>query len=197
MGRGHEIPVIFLLFIRSCGNSGKKAHIQFLRLARGICMKMLSILFSLSILASFQALAADSTSLRACKSEEVKELIDDQNDEMKMKNSYMVNAKGDIVGVYSWAEGEVHAEVCEYINSDLTIASEWFYWQNDDASSNPAKWSKGELYEIAQDEGLAHLTVVKASKKGEVSVRFEIIGWNGDGQELTVKSEVLGFKPLL
>lgn len=162
-------------------------------------MKLLSILCSLSFLAFSQVMAADSnslsSSLRACKSDEIKELIYDQNKDMA--SAYMMNAKNEIVGVYSWAEGEVYAEVCEYINSDLTIANEWYYWQNDDASSNPSKWSKGDFYEIAQDEGLANLTVLKSSKKGAVSVRFEIVGWDGDGKELTVKSEVLAFKPLL
>lgn len=158
-------------------------------------MKMLIILSSLLVLASAQAMAADSKELRPCKSDEVKELIYDQNKDMN--NSYMQNAKGEIVGVYSWADGEVFAEVCEYFNSDLTVANEWYYWQSDDGSSNPSKWTKGDFYEIAQDEGLAGLTVLKSSKKGEVTVRFEVIGWDGEGEQHSVKSQVLSLKPLL
>lgn len=149
-------------------------------------MKMLILL---SVLFSTQLFAKESKTLRACKADEIQELIYDQNKDMK--SLYMHNAKGEIVGVYSWEENDVYAEVCEYIDSDLTVASEWYYWQNDGESSNPAKWTKGDFFVIAQDEGLANISVLKASKKGEVSFKFEILGWDGEGEEQTMKSEVL------
>lgn len=151
-------------------------------------------LIILSLLFSAQVMANDSQTLRACKSDEIKELIYDQNKDMQSK--YMQNSKGEIVGVYSWEEGAVYAEVCEYINSDMTVANEWYYWQNDDESSNPAKWLKGDSFEIAQDEGLANITVLKGSKKGDVSFRFEIIGWDGEGEQHTLKNEVLSLRSL-
>ena len=153
-------------------------------------MKMLMIL---SLLVSTQLMANDSKSLRACKSDEVKELISYQNE--KMQNMFMQNAKGEIVGVYSWEDGEVYAEVCEYIKTDMTVASEWYYWQNDDGSSNPAKWTKGDFYVLAQDEGLANITVLKGSKKGAASIRFDIIGWGEEGEHV-FKSEVLSLRAL-
>lgn len=151
-------------------------------------MKMLMLL-SLMLL-STQGMAGET--LRACTSDEIKELIYDQNKDMQSK--YMHNQKGEIVGVYSWEDGDVYAEVCEYINADMTVANEWYYWQNDDDNSAPSSWKKGDTLVIAQDEGLANIHVLKSSKNGNVTFRFEIIGWDDEGEQHILKSEDLNLK---
>lgn len=156
---------------------------------------MKSICLILCVLVSTQ-LMADET-LHACKADEIKELVYDQNKDME--NFHMINSKGEIVGVYSHKDNdEVYAEVCEYIDAEMTVANEWYYWQEDHGvSSNPSKWARGDYYTIAQDEGIARLTVLDGSKKGEVTVKFEIEGWDGE-TEIThiLKTDTLTFRKI-
>lgn len=154
----------------------------------------MKFLMLITLFVSTQTFAQEG--LRACRSEEIKKLVYDQNQDME--NFHMLNQKGEIVGVYSHKDNdEVFAEVCEYIDSEMTVANEWYYWQEEyNVSSNPQKWATGDYYTIAQDEGIAHLRVLNGHKKGEVTVTFEIEGWDGEGEAQILKSDTLTFRKI-
>lgn len=157
----------------------------------------MKFLILLSVLFSFQVSANEhAKKLRACRADEIAKLVSETNKDMN--SLHMTNIKGEIVGIYSWAEGEVFAEVCDYLqvaDVNMTYSNDWFYW-NSDSSSNPSNWSKSDFYELHQDEGISKIEVLKASKKGEVSFKFTIVGWDGEGIEHDLHTELLSLKSI-
>lgn len=141
---------------------------------------MLRSIIALSLLSlSLSGFAAD---LRPCFSKDMKSLLDSVNnakadgltDFMNLRN-----AKGEVVGYYAWnSNDEARAEVCESFastSSDVVTASDWHYWENR-TSSNPAKWTAGQVLRMTQDEGALDIRVLKASKTGEVSIEASVLG---------------------
>lgn len=107
---------------------------------------------------------------------------------------YMLNANGQIVGVYSYKDDQIHAAVCDYLSSDeLTVANEWYYWQ-EEGSANPQTFTVNSTYWMAQDEGLSSLFVKKASATGEITAAFTVVGWDGEGHEHNVRADIVTFK---
>lgn len=153
----------------------------------------MKFLILLTILVSTNLFAAQPTSLKPCGEYAAIDLAEDHKEWTETFN--MVNSKGEVVGIYSYRDNEIHAGVCEYIESEnVTVANEWYYWQNDDASANPAEFKKGIHYWLAQDEGQAFFMVNNENAKGEVSVNFSVIGFDEEGDDVELRREVLTFK---
>lgn len=153
----------------------------------------MKFLLLLSVLFSLSAMADTSKSYRACKKTEIKELIEDRSEWLQV--FHMLNAKKEIVGAFAYSDSGARAIVCDYVDVEATVASEWFYW--DDADSNPATFKKGLEYMISQDEGIARFSVLNTSKSGEVTVRFRLFGWGAEPdyeKEIVFRDEVLTFK---
>ena len=153
----------------------------------------MKFLLLLTILVTTTLMAAQPTSLKPCGEYAAVDLAEDHKEWTETFN--MVNAKGEVVGIYSYRDNEIHAGVCEYIADDnLTVASEWYYWENDDASANPAEFKKGIHYWMAQDEGQAFFMLNNTSSTGEVTVQFSVIGFDEEGDDVELRREILTFK---
>ncbi len=151
----------------------------------------MKLLLLLTALFSISAMSAEVKPLKACGEYAALDLAEDHKDWTETFN--MLNTKGEIVGVYSYKDTEIHSAVCDYVSSDeLTVANEWYYWDGED-SANPATFNESQ-YWMSQDEGQAFFDVLKTSAKGEITVQFKILGWDDEGREIIVRDEVLTFK---
>ncbi|MBC7713864.1 MAG: hypothetical protein H7177_11025 [Rhizobacter sp.] len=150
-------------------------------------------LLLLALLTTTQLFARESTPLKACGNYASQDLTE-EHDEWE-HTYYMLNAKQEVVGAFSFKEGEIHAQVCEYIEADkITVANEWYYWQNTELSANPSDWTNKNHYWLAQDEGSVFLTVLKTSATGEVTVKMSIMGYDEEGDDVEMRTDVLTFK---
>ena len=98
------------------------------------------------------------------------------------------------MGFYAWDDEEIgiYAEVCEYIHTEATVSSSWYYWE--EGSSNPKNFSKNVSYRLTQDEGIAYLKVLSPMKNEKVVVEMSIVGWDSASdveQEIVFRKSVL------
>jgi hypothetical protein len=147
---------------------------------------MAAATFSLNIMA---------TEIKSCTKAELVTLndsIQDHKTDGFVFSRLIVNKNHETVGFYSWnkEETDMYAEVCEYLGNeeDLTVSSEWFYWDSDNKSSNPASFKAKKTYRLSQDEGIADIKVLTASRAGFPKISLEIIGWGEMGQRTVRKS---------
>lgn len=144
------------------------------------------IAFAMTILAFSAQTFAAPTEIAACSKLELSRLQQTINEKLDDKFNYsklMKNSKKETVGFYVWNsdENSMYAEVCENINSEFTVANEWYYW-DEETSSSPTSWTTGSNYGISQDEGLAELKVLKENQDGNITFKFTIIGWEDEDQ---------------
>lgn len=153
----------------------------------------MKFLLLLTVLFSTSAFSAEVKPLKACSEYAALDLAEDHKEWTETFN--MLNAKGEVVGIYSYKDEEIHSAVCDYVSDDteMTIANEWYYWEGEE-SANPATFDNKTEYWMAQDEGQAFFSVLKTSKTGEIIVQFHIIGFDGEGETVIVRNEVLTFK---
>ena len=146
------------------------------------------------LLFSITAMAETSKSFRACKKAEINELIEAPAEWDRV--FYMFNSKKEIVGAYAYRDNAVRAIVCDYVQANATVASEWFYWDGE-GDANPAIFKKGLEYMVSQDEGIARFRVLSPSKTGEITVRWRLFGWGlapDYDEEVVFRDEVLTFE---
>lgn len=152
---------------------------------------MLRSVLALSILSlSLNALAVE---LRPCSTKDLKYLIQSANNAKAdgLTNALNLrNSKQEVVGYYAYNAIEARAAVCDGIaETPYTVATEWYYWDNNE-SPNPAKWKRGQVLRITQDEGGVDLKVLKASSSGDVTVQISVLGM-GEDDFVVVRNQTL------
>ncbi|MBC7427074.1 MAG: hypothetical protein H7336_00590 [Bacteriovorax sp.] len=149
-------------------------------------------LLILALFTSAQLFASETKPLKACGNYAAQDLMEEH---VEWDHTYyMLNADQKVVGAFSVKGNEIQAQVCEYIAADnVTVANEWYYWQNTELSANPADWSVDNHYRIAQDEGSAFFQVLKTSNSGEVTIKFSVMGADEEGNDVEMRTDVLTF----
>lgn len=150
-------------------------------------------LLLLTLLVSTQLFAEDLKPLKACGEYAAVDLAEEHSE--WTETFYMLNAKKEVVGAFSYKDGEIHAAVCDYIEAEnVTVANEWYYWQKSELSANPKDWKKETHYWIAQDKGQAFFSILKTSATGEVTIKFSVMGFDEEGDDVEMRTDVLTFK---
>ena len=158
-------------------------------------MKSLMIVLGLTLAAS--AVAAPKK-LAVCDAQDLKSLAGSILDAKKdglVNAKLMKNLDGKTVGFYAFNKNgdDMMAEVCEYMETDaMTVASNWYYWETDGVTTNPAAWTRNGSYSIRQDEGGADLKMLKADAKGNVKLEISILGM-GEDDFVEVRKDVVLF----
>jgi hypothetical protein len=153
------------------------------------------------VLASFisaNVLAAPKI-LRACTAKELVDLeasIKDWVAEDYPYAYYMKNSKNEVLGFYATDKhSDMYAEVCEYAQSELTTSSSWYYWDESSVKADPATWTANGKYRLTQDEGVAYIKMIKASKTGNIQAEFQVKGFEEDSEEILLMKEIVTFEP--
>lgn len=141
--------------------------------------------------------SAYSQEISACTDEQLADLkttIEDKKNDGYPYSKLLKNTQNKVVGLYAWDEDEMgmYAEVCDYVHTDHTVASSWYYW--DEASSNPKDFQKGVSYRLTQDEGIAYFKILSPMKKGVVKLEMSIVGWDSASD---VEKEIVFRKSIL
>ncbi len=145
---------------------------------------------------SLNAFAAPAK-LAPCDARGLKSLVDSIAD--AKKDGYpnvkmMKNVSGQTVGYYAWGKEKtaMSSEVCEYLETDeMVTASKWFYWESL-GKPDPSSWTINGSYSMRQDEGGADIDMLKANKKGNVTVAITILGM-GEDDLVPVRKDVVTF----
>ncbi len=164
-------------------------------------MKLVILAFLTSVI-STQVLASPKI-LRACTTDELKDIevsIKDWADEEGYKFAYyMKNPQGQTVGFYSTDHDQsMYAEVCDYVDSELTTSTSWYYWEDSAAKppkANPASWKAKASYRLTQDEGVAYIKMLKADKAGKITAEFQVMAFGNGNNEVLLMKEVVKFDP--
>jgi hypothetical protein len=141
-----------------------------------------AVLLIIAVLTLVSSLAfATPSKLTRCDRQDFKYLMGDIMEVAGEGYSikYMKNESGQLVGFFGYGKGDqdARASVCGFkIANDETVASSWYYWDREQGLPNPAQWSKDKKLSIYQDEGFLNMTVVKASKTGDVTLALSIEG---------------------
>ena len=157
-------------------------------------MKILTLIFGLSLVMSSIA-----KELASCSEQQTVELdkaiLDAQNDGYKVIYN-LYNEKNKIVGYFALNnESGIMAEVWEGIYEEgTTVASVWYYWDNEEESTQPEAWVTKRKYYLSQDEGKAYFKVISKANK-TTKAEFKIIGWSEDNKEKVMRESVVTFKP--
>jgi hypothetical protein len=110
---------------------------------------------------------------------------------------YIKNLQGQILGYFSTDnDSSIHAEICEpvyNIGNDITVANDWYYWDQERENVDPRTWRRNYEYRISQDEGFAYIKVLKESNTGRIKAQFRIVGWQEDG-EMSVRNSLVTFE---
>lgn len=161
---------------------------------------MKKILFFTFLAAIFNTQVLSQT-FEACSDRDLKFVESDLNDWKKDgmdQSSYIKNKEDKVIGYYVWNnDGEMVASICEglssiYYEEDFLVSEDWYYWNQEDVSTEPKSWTAGAVYSISQDEGFAEIKVKKVDLKNKV-VEFELSvkGWDESQNERVVRKEVV------
>jgi len=109
--------------------------------------------------------------------------------------AYLLNQRRAVVGYFAWDDSDgMHAEVCDgVVHRNMTVSNHWYYWNSPHGRSNPATWRQGQWHELQQDEGLAGLKVLRASRGGNVVCELTVSGWNDSSDIIVVRRDVVSF----
>lgn len=155
------------------------------------------VFIALTFLSLNSLTAAYSQEIAACSDEQIEDLkntITDKKNDGYPHSKLLKNAQKKIVGIYAWDEDEMgmYAEVCDYVHTDHTVASSWYYW--DEGSSNPKDFQKGISYRLTQDEGIAYFKILSPIKNGVVKLEMSVVGWDSASdveQEIVFRKSIL------
>jgi hypothetical protein len=146
------------------------------------------------------SLFATPKNFEACSANEVKDIEKDiiaKRTEGKTAASLIKNKEGKVLGFFaSDKKDDIYAEICESMvfQYQMTTASWWYYWDSEDYKADASTWAVGVTYPLSQDEGRAYFKLLKASKTGNVTVEFSVIGWEEE-DEIVLRKEIVTLVP--
>lgn len=105
---------------------------------------------------------------------------------------YLKNPQDEVIGFYATNnDSEMYAEVCDSVQTELTTASSWYYWDSSAASTDPRTWVSGDEHRLTQDEGIAYINVLDADR-----AQLCVMGFGDGDDEVLLMSEVVRFEAL-
>ncbi len=104
---------------------------------------------------------------------------------------YLKNGDGELLGFFATdGEYDAYAEVCEDIQHPTLRASrEWYFWDRNAESAEPAKWSAEQDFSIWQEYGASEIRIVVPLRLGKLEAEWTVVGWDESGRSFPLRRE--------